>query len=122
MSLAIIIKLGTERLPTQVERKRGDDVKSSLTMSCVGPHTHNTSPVQRQLHCEVVRIRKLVSVRLESATDSMKLESAVIAHQPWRGEYCLCTLYTARQHGSLGYLKSVTVASCLGKTSNQAKS
>ena len=42
--------------------------------------------------------------------DSMKLESLVIAHQPWRGEYVPgpCT-HRPSSHGSLGYLKSVTV-------------
>ena len=42
--------------------------------------------------------------------DSMKLESLVIAHQPWRGEYVPgpCT-HRPSSHGSWGYLKSVTV-------------
>ena len=41
--------------------------------------------------------------------DSMKLDSLVIAHQPWRGEYVPgpCT-HRPSSHGSLGYLKSVT--------------
>ena len=47
--------------------------------------------------------------------DSMKLESLVIAHQPWRGEYVPgpCT-HRPSSHGSWGYLKSVTARSCLG--------
>ena len=42
--------------------------------------------------------------------DSMKLESLVIAHQPWRGEYVPgpCT-HRPSSHGSQGYLKMVTI-------------
>lgn len=42
--------------------------------------------------------------------DSMKLDSLVIAHQPWRGEYVPgpCT-HRPSSHGSWGYLKSVTL-------------
>ena len=42
--------------------------------------------------------------------DSVKLESLVIAHQPWRGEYVPgpCT-HRPSSHGSWGYLKSVTI-------------
>jgi hypothetical protein len=42
--------------------------------------------------------------------DSMKLESLVIAHQQWRGEYVPgpCT-HRPSSHGSRGDLKSVTV-------------
>ena len=41
--------------------------------------------------------------------DSMKVESLVIAHQPWRGEYVPgpCT-HRPSSHGSRGYLKMVT--------------
>ena len=41
--------------------------------------------------------------------DSMKLESLVIAHQPWRGEYVPgpCT-HRPSSHGSRGCLKTVT--------------
>ena len=41
--------------------------------------------------------------------DSMKLDSLVIAHQPWRGEYVPgpCT-HRPSSHGSRGYLKTVT--------------
>ena len=40
--------------------------------------------------------------------DSMKLESLVIAHQPWRGEYVPgpCT-HRPSSHGSWGYPKPV---------------
>jgi hypothetical protein len=42
--------------------------------------------------------------------DYMKLESLVIAHQPWRGEYVPgpCT-HRPSSHGSQEYLKTVTV-------------
>ena len=42
--------------------------------------------------------------------DSMKLESLVIAHQPWRGEYVPgpCT-HRPSSHGSRGCLKMVTL-------------
>jgi hypothetical protein len=41
--------------------------------------------------------------------DSMKVESLVIAHQPWRGEYVPgpCT-HRPSSHGSRGCLKTVT--------------
>ena len=50
--------------------------------------------------------------------DSMKLESLVIAHQPWRGEYVPgpCT-HRPSSHGSRGYLKTVTLRGAVkGKT------
>ncbi len=42
--------------------------------------------------------------------DSMKVESLVIAHQPWRGEYVPgpCT-HRPSSHGSWGCLKMVTL-------------
>ncbi len=42
--------------------------------------------------------------------DSMKVESLVIAHLPWRGEYVPgpCT-HRPSSHGSRGYLKTVTL-------------
>ncbi|MNV23927.1 hypothetical protein D3C71_1149680 [compost metagenome] len=45
----------------------------------------------------------------------MKLESLVIAHQQWRGEYVPgpCT-HRPSSHGSRVYLKSVTARSRLG--------
>ena len=46
--------------------------------------------------------------------DSMKVESLVIAHQPWRGEYVPgpCT-HRPSNHESLGGLKAVAARSCL---------
>ena len=48
--------------------------------------------------------------------DSVKLDSLVIAHQPWRGEYVPgpCT-HRPSSHESLGRLKSVTERSGLGR-------
>ena len=48
--------------------------------------------------------------------DSMKLDSLVIAHQPWRGEYVPgpCT-HRPSSHGSWGCLKIVTARSDLGQ-------
>ncbi len=42
--------------------------------------------------------------------DSMKVESLVIAHQPWRGEYVPgpCT-HRPSNHGSWGCLKTVAI-------------
>jgi len=47
--------------------------------------------------------------------DSVKLDSLVIAHQPWRGEYVPgpCT-HRPSSHGSRGDLKYVTARSVLG--------
>ncbi|CAK5273309.1 unnamed protein product, partial [Mycena citricolor] len=47
---------------------------------------------------------------------SMKLDSLVIAHQPWRGEYVPgpCT-HRPSSHGSWGCLKYVTARSVLGQ-------
>ena len=48
--------------------------------------------------------------------DPMKLDSLVIAHQPWRGEYVPgpCT-HRPSSHESLGRLKSVTARVGLGR-------
>ena len=48
--------------------------------------------------------------------DSVKLDSLVIAHQPWRGEYVPgpCT-HRPSSHESLGRLKFVTARSDLGR-------
>ena len=47
--------------------------------------------------------------------DFVKLDSLVIAHQPWRGEYVPgpCT-HRPSSHESRGYLKYVTARSVLG--------
>ena len=66
--------------------------------------------------CEAAPIPK---TRLSSdrslQPDSVKLDSLVIAHQPWRGEYVPgpCT-HRPSSHGSLECLKSVTERSGQG--------
>ena len=49
------------------------------------------------------------------AAHSVKLDSLVIAHQPWRGEYVPgpCT-HRPSSHGSLGYLKYAAARGVLG--------
>ena len=48
-------------------------------------------------------------------TEGVKLDSLVIAHQPWRGEYVPgpCT-HRPSSHGSLGYLKYAAARGVLG--------
>ena len=63
------------------------------------------------LHSDVMQISKpCLSSDRSLQLDSVKLDSLVIAHQPWRGEYVPgpCT-HRPSSHGSRGYLKSVTV-------------
>ena len=63
--------------------------------------------------CQAARWSQSLKAGLSSdwslKPDSMKLESLVIAHQPWRGEYVPgpCT-HRPSSHGSRGYLKTVT--------------
>ena len=99
----------------------GDDVKSSRPLR-LGLHTCYNGRYRGQLHSDVMRISKAgLSSDWSLQLDSMKLESLVIAHQPWRGEYVPgpCT-HRPSSHGSLGYLKSVTVTGAAqGKTGNQ---
>ena len=45
--------------------------------------------------------------------DSVKLDSLVIAHQPWRGEYVPGPCRPS-SHGSLGYLKYAAARGVLG--------
>ena len=52
---------------------------------------------------------------LGSATRPTKLDSLVIAHQPWRGEYVPGPCHTARQAMKPGRLKSVTARVGLGR-------
>ena len=93
----------------------GDDVKSSRPLR-PGPHTCYNGRYRGQLLREEMRISKAyLSSDWSLQPDSMKVESLVIAHQPWRGEYVPgpCT-HRPSSHGSWGCLKSVTVRSCLG--------
>ena len=92
----------------------GDDVKSSRPL-CLGLHTcyngyYNGMPSGNR---ELIHKGNLSSDR-SLQLDSVKLESLVIAHQPWCGEYVPgpCT-HRPSSHGSLECLKSVTARICL---------
>ena len=59
--------------------------------------------------------RQSIKIPLSSDWSLTKLDSLVIAHQPWRGEYVPgpCT-HRPSSHESLGCLKSVTARIGLG--------
>ena len=93
----------------------GDDVKSARPLR-PGLHTCYNGGYRRQLHGDVRLIPKSsLSSDWSLQPDSTKLDSLVIAHQPWRGEYVPgpCT-HRPSSHGSRGCLKSVTARSGLG--------
>ena len=92
----------------------GDDVKSARPL-CPGLHTCYNGPYRGRRPREGEQILKVaLSSDRSLQPDSVKLDSLVIAHQPWRGEYVPgpCT-HRPSSHGSRGYLKSVTVRSGL---------
>ena len=87
----------------------GDDVKSARPLH-PGRHTCYNGGYRGKLHSDVVPISKThPSSDWSLQLDSMKLDSLVIAHQPWRGEYVPgpCT-HRPSSHGSWGRLKSGT--------------
>jgi len=87
----------------------GDDVKSARPL-CPGLHTCYNGRYSGQLMREHLLISKTgLSTDRSLQPDSVKLDSLVIAHQPWCGEYVPgpCT-HRPSSHGSWGYLKSVT--------------
>ena len=93
----------------------GDDVTSARPLR-PGRHTCYNGRYRGQPPCEGERISKAgLSSDRSLQPDSVKLDSLVIAHQPWRGEYVPgpCT-HRPSSHESLGYLKSVPVRSGLG--------
>jgi hypothetical protein len=93
----------------------GDDVKSARPL-CPGLHTCYNGRYRGQLPGDRMRISKTgLSSDRSLQPDSVKLDSLVIAHQPWRGEYVPgpCT-HRPSNHGSWGYLKYVTARSVLG--------
>ena len=93
----------------------GDDVKSARPLR-PGRHTCYNGRYRRQPVSNDARIPKTcLSSDWSLQPDSMKLDSLVIAHQPWRGEYVPgpCT-HRPSSHESRGYLKSVTARSVLG--------
>ena len=87
----------------------GDDVKSARPLR-PGPHTcyngrHRGEPGDR-----LMILKNGLSSDWGLQPDPTKLDSLVIAHQPWRGEYVPgpCT-HRPSSHESWGCLKSVTV-------------
>ena len=110
------VKVGTlDRLPAQAERKEG------TTSSHHGPYAQgdtratmaHTAGRYLAIGCQPLKVRLSSDRGLQ--LDPVKLESLVIAHQPWRGEYVPgpCT-HRPSSHGSWVDLKAVTARSCLG--------
>ena len=94
----------------------GDDVKSARPLR-PGRHTCYNGRYRGQPPREGERISKAgLSSDRSLQLDSVKLDSLVIAHQPWRGEYVPgpCT-HRPSSHESWGCLKSVTERSGLGQ-------
>ena len=94
----------------------GDDVKSARPLR-LGRHTCYNGGYRRKLPREGMRILKgRLSSDWSLQPDSTKLDSLVIAHQPWRGEYVPgpCT-HRPSSHESRWRLKYVTARSVLGR-------
>ena len=94
----------------------GDDVKSARPLR-PGRHTCYNGGYRGMLPGDRMLISKThPSSDWSLQPDSMKLDSLVIAHQPWRGEYVPgpCT-HRPSSHGSRGRLKFVTARSDLGR-------
>ena len=94
----------------------GDDVKSARPLR-PGRHTCYNGEYRGKLPGDRMQISKAhPSSDWSLQPDSMKLDSLVIAHQPWRGEYVPgpCT-HRPSSHGSRGCLKYVTERSVLGQ-------
>ena len=93
-----------------------DDVKSARPLR-PGRHTCYNGWYKGQLHGDMMLISKTtLSSDRSLQLDSVKLDSLVIAHQPWRGEYVPgpCT-HRPSSHESRGCLKCVTARSVLGQ-------
>ena len=110
------VMVGTlDRLPAQAERKEG------TTSSHHGPYAQGDTraTMAHTAGSEPATVSQPLKVRLSSdrglQLDPVKLESLVIAHQPWRGEYVPgpCT-HRPSSHGSWVRLKTVAVRRCLG--------
>ena len=94
----------------------GDDVKSARPLR-PGRHTCYNGGYRRKLPGDRVQIFKThLSSDWSLQLDSMKLDSLVIAHQPWRGEYVPgpCT-HRPSSHESRGCLKFATERNDLGQ-------
>ena len=93
----------------------GDDVKSARPLR-PGLHTCYNGRYRRPLPSDRMLILKTsLSSNWSLQPKSMKLDSLVIAHQPWRGEYVPgpCT-HRPSSHESRGCLKAVTARVGLG--------
>ena len=93
----------------------GDDVKSARPLR-PGLHTCYNGGYRRPLPGDGMQIFKTsLSSDRSLQLDSVKLDSLVIAHQPWRGEYVPgpCT-HRPSSHESRGCLKAVTARVGLG--------
>ena len=93
----------------------GDDVKSARPLR-PGPHTCYNGAYRAQACRKARRIAKAPpSSDWGLQPDPTKLDSLVIAHQPWRGEYVPgpCT-HRPSSHESRGCLKAVTARVGLG--------
>ena len=93
----------------------GDDVKSARPLR-PGLHTCYNGGYRRSLPGDRMPIFKTsLSSDRSLQPDSVKLDSLVIAHQPWRGEYVPgpCT-HRPSSHESRGCLKAVTARVGLG--------
>ena len=94
----------------------GDDVKSARPLR-PGLHTCYNGAYRKQA---AGNVRLIIKVSLSSdwglQPDPTKLDSLVIAHQPWRGEYVPgpCT-HRPSSHESRWRLKHVTARSVLGR-------
>ena len=94
----------------------GDDVKSARPLR---PGLHTCYNGVYRVLCPRKRVR-IMKAPLSSdwglQPDPTKLDSLVIAHQPWRGEYVPgpCT-HRPSSHESRGCLKSVTARVGLGR-------
>ena len=94
----------------------GDDVKSARPLR-PGLHTCYNGGYSRKPPGDRAQISKSsLSSDWSLQLDSTKLDSLVIAHQPWRGEYVPgpCT-HRPSSHESRGRLKSVTARIGLGR-------
>ena len=93
----------------------GDDVKSARPLR-PGLHTcYNGRYRGQPLREQEPILKAVLSSDWSLQPDSTKLDSLVIAHQPWRGEYVPgpCT-HRPSSHESRGHLKYVTARSVLG--------
>ena len=93
----------------------GDDVKSARPLR-PGLHTCYNGRYREMVFCKAHLILKAcLSSDWGLQPDPTKLDSLVIAHQPWRGEYVPgpCT-HRPSSHESRGRLKSVTARIGLG--------